>query len=271
MKGEGTMKRFSIGLAATLMLALAGVPASGQTDEQIRDYLTNDECYWPDFQRNPSFKICPPEDMARATGGRDGPGWIVTPQSFTRTNLPFNLSYASGEVPGLTVMYSCHIDGTVHYSDRICGFVSFRVTPNPVMATKGEQTHGYGYDLDLVFGIPISDYGRRPRRLALDDQRHFRLYKHEVLAIVDAAFSAFGVSGSNHGIECTNPNYSPRDHTNGGEILWLWPDDGDNDDDGDSRNRATWDGVRRPFGYQPEFRVEPYQGGDCGLAFRATP
>ena len=259
------MMRLSITITATLMLALAGFPASGQTDEQIRDYLTNDECYWPDFQRNPSFKICPPEDMVRATGGRDGPGWIVTPSWINGQPEPYPQSYRS-EVPGLTVMYSCHVNGTVHYSYGLCGFVSFRVERNPEMATKGEQTHGYGYNLEYLSGIPIWRYGRRPH-LVIDRAFLYRLYKHEVLAIVDAAFKAFGVSGGNHGIECTNPSYDSEAFEGADEILLLWPD-------AHVGSRATWDGNRKPFGYQPEFRIRSrVESADepCNLAFRASP
>ena len=237
------MKRF-FAMAATLMLALTGVPASGQTDEQIRDYLTNDECYWPDFQRNPSFKICPPEDMVRATGGRDGPGWIVTPH--WRDRLVFSTDHHRG----LTVTYSSNVYERTGFGGLCNNFVSFVVRTNPDMATKGEQTHAYGYDLTWHFAIPKRNDGNRNRpaysAYSSDTEHLERLYKHEVLAIVDAAFLTLGVSGGNHGVECTNQRYKGgREHS----VLHLWPDNFV------ENRRSTWDGWRRPFDYQPEFRV----------------
>ena len=251
-KGKGTMKRcFAIG--ATLMLALTGFPASGQTDEQIRDYLTNDECYWPDFQRNPSFKICPPADIARATGGRGGPGWIVTQNWIPR-------QFGNAGQPGLTVTYSCNVwhDGSVSsYGNVPCPRrVSFVVVRNPDMATKGEQTHGYGYDLFFHFSIPTAQRDNE----AGGSGYHPRMYKHEVLAIVDAAFKTFGVSGGNHGLECTNPNFFLNDEDDW-ELFALR----------EGRGRETWDGWRRDFVYQPEFYVrdpENHSGERCNPRFR---
>ena len=242
------MKRF-FAVAVTLMLALAGFPVYGQTDEQIRDYLTNDECYWPDFQRNPSFKICPPEDMVRATGGRGGPGWIVTPHwkqyTWERDQRP---------LPGMTVTYSCNVAEYRHKGNPpyCLDYVSVRVDRNPDMATKGEHIPGYGYDLDMHMHV-LS----RPGGQIGGDFRIVRLYKHEVQAFIHAAFETLGISGGYHGVECTNPDvryYGLRRF----ELV---------DPISHREWRLSWDGGRLPFGYQPEFRIGAGYP-PCNLGFR---
>ena len=60
--------------AGLCLLGSSGAPAQQRaTEAQFRDYLTNHECYWPDFQRDPAFKLCPPSDMHRRT--LDTGGW----------------------------------------------------------------------------------------------------------------------------------------------------------------------------------------------------
>ena len=71
---------------AAFGLALALAPTThgqGATDAQIRDYMTNAECYWPHFQIDPSFKLCAPSDAKART--RAGGGWRFLRQDSYRT------------------------------------------------------------------------------------------------------------------------------------------------------------------------------------------
>lgn len=72
-------------LAIVLAVALA-LPAAGELDDQIRDYLTSGACHWPDFPRDPDFRICPPTGMDDAAWAavRDAKGrWVYRGPNLT--------------------------------------------------------------------------------------------------------------------------------------------------------------------------------------------
>ncbi len=58
-------------VALAFAAAAFGDDAQNTTDAQIRDWLTNDECHWPDFRRAPELRLCPKEHGV-------GEGWRVT-------------------------------------------------------------------------------------------------------------------------------------------------------------------------------------------------
>lgn len=90
------MKLATIAMLAFVGTAFISTVAHAQTDAQIRDYLTNSECFWPDFRRDPAFKLCPPDTMKRRTL-QDG-GWKV----FTPNSIATEVSIDLTEVNGLT-------------------------------------------------------------------------------------------------------------------------------------------------------------------------
>lgn len=65
-----------------LMILMVAFGASAQTDlgrwkqRWLNDYLTNQDCIWPNFYGQPAFNICVPDGYMKHTEDRES-GWLV--------------------------------------------------------------------------------------------------------------------------------------------------------------------------------------------------
>ena len=84
-----------------------GQDAQSTTDAQIRDYLTNDECFWPDFRVDPGFKICPPESMKRRAGMSGGWRVFTAPDRVSETGFEFRPIPTLGDVDPFDTPKEC--------------------------------------------------------------------------------------------------------------------------------------------------------------------
>ena len=145
---------------------------------QVTEYLTREDCFWPDFANAPNFKVCLPDDMRKQIAA-GGVGWN------------FDLWRSNGSVA---------LTHTEPYSERIHEDLHIIVAP--------ARTAHRHYRMELT--LPPAGFWRinREWQEAINGYGA-RVYigpltQQQVEQVVAAFFRDFGISRGALGVNCTD-------------------------------------------------------------------